>query len=314
MELVNAMLEGEQRPLSRLISMVENGSEKVPEIMKAIYSRLGKTYSIGVTGPPGAGKSTLVDKLITVIRSRGLSVGIIAVDPTSPFSGGAVLGDRIRMQQHYLDPEVFIRSMATRGSLGGLPTTTRNVMKLLDAFGKDIILVETVGVCQTELDIMETVDTTIVALVPEAGDAIQTMKAGLMEIADVFVVNKADRPGANQLVSGLESMLMLNSREENHWQSPVLDAQAVNDIGVEELYQEVEKHQQYLKASGELSRKRHQQRKDEFFHAVEQNMRKRLSVFMRDNDKLKSLMGQVESGEIDPYSAAEIMETEALPG
>jgi len=199
MELVDQMLQGSQRALSRLMTLVENESPDVPDVVKAVFPHLGKASSIGVTGPPGAGKSTLVDKLTATIRRRGLSVGVIAVDPTSPFTGGALLGDRIRMQQHYLDPDVFIRSMATRGSRGGLPTTTRNVMKLLDAFGKDIILVETVGVGQTELDIMETVDTTIVALVPEAGDTIQTMKAGLMEIANIFVVNKADRPGADRL-------------------------------------------------------------------------------------------------------------------
>ncbi|PIU57406.1 MAG: methylmalonyl Co-A mutase-associated GTPase MeaB [Chloroflexi bacterium CG07_land_8_20_14_0_80_51_10] len=311
MDLVERMLGGALQPLSRLISLVEQGSPEVPEIMKAIYPQLGKAYSIGVTGPPGGGKSTLVDRLTAVARGKGLSVGVIAVDPTSPFSGGAVLGDRIRMQQHYLDPEVFIRSMATRGSRGGLPTTTRNVMKLLDAFGKDIIFVETVGVGQTELDIMETVDTTIVALVPEAGDTIQTMKAGLMEIADIFVVNKADRPGADRLVVELESMLMLSPRS-NQWQLPILATQAINDVGIEELYQEAEKHQEFLKSSGEISRRRQQQRRQEFLHAVEQRLRNRLSTLMKVNDKLMSLLGQVENGEIDPYSAVEIMESEAL--
>ena len=311
MDLVERMLGGALQPLSRLISLVEQGSPEVPEIMKAIYPQLGKAYSIGVTGPPGGGKSTLVDRLTAVARGKGLSVGVIAVDPTSPFSGGAVLGDRIRMQQHYLDPEVFIRSMATRGSHGALPTTTRNVMKLLDAFGKDIIFVETVGVGQTELDIMETVDTTIVALVPEAGDTIQTMKAGLMEIADIFVVNKADRPGADRLVVELESMLMLSPRS-NQWQLPILATQAINDVGIEELYQEAEKHQEFLKSSGEISRRRQQQRRQEFLHAVEQRLRNRLSTLMKGNDKLMSLLGQVENGEIDPYSAVEIMESEAL--
>lgn len=311
MDLVERMLGGALQPLSRLISLVEQGSPEVPEIMKAIYPQLGKAYSIGVTGPPGGGKSTLVDRLTAVARGKGLSVGVIAVDPTSPFSGGAVLGDRIRMQQHYLDPEVFIRSMATRGSRGGLPTTTRNVMKLLDAFGKDIIFVETVGVGQTELDIMETVDTTIVALVPEAGDTIQTMKAGLMEIADIFVVNKADRPGADRLVVELESMLILSPRS-NQWQPPILATQAINDVGIEELYQEAEKHQEFLKSSGEISRRRQQQRRQEFLHAVEQRLRNRLSTLMKVNDKLMSLLGQVENGEIDPYSAVEIMESEAL--
>lgn len=222
-----------------------------------------------------------------------------------------MLGDRIRMQQHYLDPEVFIRSMATRGSRGGLPTTTRNVMKLLDAFGKDIIFVETVGVGQTELDIMETVDTTLVALVPEAGDAIQTMKAGLMEIADIFVVNKADRPGADRLVVELESMLMLSPRM-NQWQPPILATQAINDVGIGELYREAKRHQEFLESSGELLRRRRQQRKEEFLHAVEHRLRNRLSLLMSENERLRSLLGQVENGEIDPYSAVEIMESEVL--
>ncbi|MBT9163945.1 MAG: GTPase ArgK [Chloroflexi bacterium] len=311
MELVERMLGGALQPLSRLISLVERESSEVTAIMKAIYPHLGGAYSIGITGPPGGGKSTLVDRLTAVARSKGLSVGIIAVDPTSPFSGGALLGDRIRMQQHYLDSEVFIRSMATRGSHGGLPSTTRNVMKLLDAFGKDIILVETVGVGQTELDIMETVDTTMVALMPEAGDAIQTMKAGLMEIADIFVVNKADRPGADRLVVELKSMLMLSPRA-NQWQPPILSTQAINDVGIEELYREAERHREFLGSSGELLRRRQQQRKEEFLRAVEHRLRNRLSVLMIGNARLRSLLAEVENGEIDPYSAVEIMESEAL--
>ncbi|MDY6912543.1 MAG: methylmalonyl Co-A mutase-associated GTPase MeaB, partial [Chloroflexota bacterium] len=206
MELVERMLEGEQQPLSRLITLVEQESRDVPDILKTIHPHLGNAHSVGITGPPGAGKSTLVDKLTAIAREKTLSVGIIAADPTSHFSGGALLGDRIRLQQHYLDQEIFIRSMATRNSRGGLPAATRNVMKLLDAFGKDILFIETVGVGQTELDIAAASDTTIVILVPEAGDTIQTMKAGLMEIADIFVVNKADRPGADRLIAELESM------------------------------------------------------------------------------------------------------------
>ncbi len=312
MELVDQMLQGSQRALSRLMTLVENESPDVPDVIKAVFPHLGKASSIGVTGPPGAGKSTLVDKLTATMRRRGLSVGVIAVDPTSPFTGGALLGDRIRMQQHYLDPDVFIRSMATRGSRGGLPTTTRNVMKLLDAFGKDIILVETVGVGQTELDIMETVDTTIVALVPEAGDTIQTMKAGLMEIANIFVVNKADRPGADRLVVEIQSMLTMSSRDDGYWETPVLSAQAANNIGIEELYQEVEKHQSFLGSSGKLAEQRQQQRREEFFNAVEQRLKDRVSRFMANNDRLASLLEEVERGDVDPYSAVDVMEKEAV--
>ncbi|MDP6783417.1 MAG: methylmalonyl Co-A mutase-associated GTPase MeaB, partial [Dehalococcoidia bacterium] len=214
MDLVERMLAGGQQPLARLITLVERESTEVPQIMKLIQPHLGKAHIIGITGPPGAGKSTMVDKLTAQIRKRGATVGIVAVDPTSPFSGGAVLGDRIRMQQHYLDEGVFIRSMATRGSHGGLPHTTRGVVKLMDAFGKDFILVETVGVGQTELDIMEAADSVVVVLVPEAGDTIQTLKAGLLEIADIFVVNKADREGANYMVTELMAMLRLYSPQK----------------------------------------------------------------------------------------------------
>lgn len=311
MELVDKMLQGSQRALSRLITLVEQETPAIPEIMKAIHPHLGKAYSIGVTGPPGAGKSTLVDKLAAAARHRNLSVGIIAADPTSPFSGGAVLGDRIRMQQHYLDPQVFIRSMASRGSRGGLPTTTRNVMKLLDAFGKDIIFVETVGVGQTELDVMETVDTTIVSLVPEAGDTIQTMKAGLMEIADIFVVNKADRPGASKLMAELEAMLTLSPRT-NQWQPPILATQAIRDIGVAELYEATERHRDYLTTSGELLRRRQHQRKEEFLQAIEQRLRRRLWRLMKENTHLMTLIHEVEKGSRDPYSAVDIMEDEAI--
>ncbi len=311
MELVEKMLKGEPRPLSRLISMVERESSEVPSIMKAVYPCLGKAFSIGITGPPGAGKSTLADRLTAVIRKQELSVGIIAVDPTSPFSGGAVLGDRIRMQQHYLDPEVFIRSMASRGSQGGLPYTARNVIKLLDAFGKNIILVETVGVGQTELDIMGTVDTTIVTLVPEAGDTIQTMKAGLMEIADIFVVNKSDRPGSDKLAVELQSMLHL-SPPTSGWVPLIISTAAISNVGIVELYGAVTEHQGYLQSSGELERQRQSQRREEFIRAVEHRLRKKLAWLMKGSDRLMALWLEVESGRIDPYSALELMEQEAV--
>lgn len=311
-ELVKEMLAGNRQSLARLITLVERESLEVPEIMGAIYPHIGKAYRVGVTGLPGGGKSTLVDKLTAVARERGLKVGIIAVDPTSPFSGGAVLGDRVRMQQHYLDEGVFIRSMATRGCRGGIPHTAVAVMKLLDAFGKDIIFVETVGVGQTELDIMETVDTTIVVLIPEAGDAIQTMKAGLLEIADIFAVNKADRPGADYLVAELEIMLH-QSPKQAWWQIPIIATQAVNDLGTRELYRQIECHYQFLQQSGRLTLKRREQRKAELFRTIEHKIMAQIIELIERNGQLTDYLEKVERGEIDPHSAAkEILGNRAL--
>jgi LAO/AO transport system kinase len=303
MELVDRMLEGDERALARLITLVERDTPEVPEIMRRICHRTGRAYWIGVTGPPGSGKSTLVDKLTAVARGRGQTVGIIAVDPTSPFSGGAVLGDRIRMQQHYLDSDVFIRSMATRGSLGGLPRTARRVAKLLDAFGKDIIILETVGVGQTELDIIEAADTTVVVLYPGGGDSIQTMKAGLMEIADIFVVNKADRPGADQVVAEIESMLSLNSKD-SHWQVSVLTTEALNNVGIEELYEAIGKHREALESSGNLARQRREQLRKELVRSIEQGVSESLARLMASDEKLMALSDRVVKGEVDPYSTA----------
>ena len=311
MKLVEQMLKGENVSLSRVISLVENESSEVPEIMKLVSPYVGKAYCIGVTGPPGAGKSTLVDKLTALIRKQGLKVGIIAVDPSSPFTGGAVLGDRIRMQQHYLDEGVFIRSMATRGSMGGLPRTAGAVIKLLDAAGKEIILIETVGAGQSEVDIMEKADTVLVALTPESGDAIQTMKAGLFEIADIFVVNKADHPGADNLVRDIEAMLHL--REPSWWDIPVVTTEAVNDVGIEELYHQIERHHQALCETGQLSQRRQQQRKLDFIKTIEQKLIRRLLKSIEQDGQLSSYIERVEKGELDPYSAAEeILRSEKL--
>ena len=304
MELVEQMLKGEGASLSRVISLVENESNKVPEIMRLINPHVGKAYCIGITGPSGAGKSTLVDKLTVLIRREGLKVGIIAVDPSSPFTGGAVLGDRIRMQQHYLDKGVFIRSMATRGSMGGLPQTASSVIKVLDASGKDIILVETVGVGQSEVDIMKNTDTVVVTLSPESGDAIQAMKAGLFEVADIFVVNKADHPDATHSILALQTMLQpLNG--SGWWNIPVVATEAVNDIGIGELYQQIQRHRQALSETGRLSQQRQQQRKDEFIKTVEGKIIKELIKSIEQDNQLSSYIGKIERGEIDPCSAAD---------
>jgi len=304
MELVEQMLKGEIVPLSRVISLVENESKEMPEIMKLIAPRAGKAYCVGITGPPGSGKSTLVDKLTAIMRKQDLTVGIIAADPSSPFTGGAVLGDRIRMQQHYLDEGVFIRSMASRGSLGGLPQTTGSVIKVLDAFGKDIILVETVGVGQSEIDIMKNSDTVVVVLCPEAGDSIQTMKAGLFEIADIFVVNKADHPGADNLIHDIQSMLHLHNGS-SWWDIPALATEAVNNVGIEELYQQIQRHRRILEETGRLTQRRQKQRRDEFFETIKQKVGKRLIRAIEQDSELANYAQRVESGEIDPYSAAD---------
>jgi LAO/AO transport system kinase len=243
------------------------------------------------------------------MRKAGKTVGVVAVDPSSPFSGGALLGDRIRMAQHFLDKGVFIRSMATRGSHGGLARATKDVIKLFDAFGRDYVLVETVGVGQTELDVMGTTDTVVVAVVPEAGDGVQVMKAGLMEIADIFVVNKADRDGAQRMMTELTLMLELkysnqSPGEATPWKIPILATQAVNNVGIAELFQAVENHHRFLLDTKDLDRRRRARRREELFTRVEHDVRRRLSIRGSSDPALQQLLEEVSEGKLDPHNAS----------
>jgi LAO/AO transport system kinase len=302
------MLAGDRLALARLITLVENHSPLVPEIMKRVHSRTGRAYTVGVTGPPGAGKSTLVDALTARLRKDEATVGVIAVDPTSPFTGGAVLGDRIRMQSHTLDAGVFIRSMATRGSLGGLARSTAAVQKLLDAFGFDRVLVETVGVGQSELDVMKLADTIVVVLVPESGDAIQTMKAGLLEVADILVVNKADRDGAPALATELRYMVHLHKEGQQaarglDWEVPVLTTVAATGVGVDELHGEIARHRAALEASGALERRRQARRAEELAALVLGELRRRVDEALAGGGPLAPVLADVEAGRVDVYTA-----------
>jgi LAO/AO transport system kinase len=306
--LVARMLGGDRLALARLITHVENRSAAVPMIMQAIHARARDAYVVGVTGPPGAGKSTVVDRLTALLRAEGDTVGIVAVDPSSPFSGGAVLGDRIRMQAHALDPGVFIRSMATRGSLGGLARATGEVIKLLGAAGHRWALIETVGVGQTELDIMKIADTTVVVLVPESGDAIQTMKAGLMEAADIFVVNKADRAGAPALMAELKFAAHLHasstaSRRDVEWEVPVLSMQAQNGVGVAELLAEIRRHRATLETGGAFAARRRERARAELEALLVDAFRERVDAALQSG-RVRAVFDEVLAGARDPYSAA----------
>ena len=304
--LAERVLAGDSRAIARAISLIENEDPQAGALVRAIFSKTGRAYIIGVTGPPGAGKSTLVDRMTTDIRRRGHTVGVLTVDPTSPFSGGAVLGDRLRMQGHAADEGVFIRSMATRGHLGGLARATGDAVLVLDAAGKDIIVIETVGVGQDEVDIIRTADVSIVTLVPGMGDDVQALKAGIMEIADIFVVNKADREGADRLVASIESNLSLQTpgpEEEGLWRPPILKTIATSGTGVPELVDAVWRFRSHSEETHSARRKK----RSEFGlrELVSKRFMNRLEREVLKPGELGAIVERVAAREIDPYTAAD---------
>jgi len=298
--LLKQALHGDVRALSRLISSIESRSANSFKLMPAIYdARKGANY-IGITGPPGAGKSTIVDFLIKLMRKEGKKVGVVAIDPSSPFSGGAVLGDRIRMQDHATDPFVFIRSLGSRGSHGGLSRATRDIVYCLDAAGFDWIIIETVGVGQTELDIMELAETTVVILVPEAGDTIQTMKAGLTEIADIFVVNKADRPGADQMSLWLSSMIEMG-KTNSKWKTPVILTKGLEGDGMMQLYKKIKEHAKFVAFDKDRRKRRDEIRAIEFIQMCQDTLAQKLNDSIAKNKRITKIIKEVASGKENPY-------------
>ncbi len=300
MSVLDKFFAGDKLALAKVISHIENKGDQLSEVLPLLYPKAGRAYRIGITGPPGAGKSTLVDKLALKYHEDGLSVGIIAVDPSSPFTGGALLGDRIRMQNLAQYDNIFIRSMATRGSSGGLANSTGDVAMAMDAYGKDIILIETVGVGQVELDIADSCDSTVVVLVPESGDSVQAMKAGLMEIANIFVVNKADRPNSSYIARELRMMLETKIKRDN-WEYPVIKAEAVNDKGIDKLKDNIGKHRGFLMAKddGEFIKRR--KVKTDLYRILNMELKEYITKHLLTDSRLDKYIESVLDGKNDPY-------------
>ena len=310
-DLVNGVLNGKRRELARLISLIENEDGDATEALIQLYKHTGKAHIIGVTGPPGSGKSSLVTKLTAEFRKRENTIGIVCVDPSSPFTGGALLGDRIRMQEHSLDNEVYVRSMGTRGHLGGLARATSDAVRAIDAFGKDIIFVETVGAGQSEVDVIDVAQTVIVTDMPGSGDDIQAIKAGIMEIADIFVVNKMDLPGAERKVTEINAMLDIDPSEKD-WRPPVILTNSRSGEGVTELADKILEHLQFLKDSGQLEQKGLKRSRDELQELMRYKLTRELYQKLEGQPEYEAAIKKIATRKEDPYSVAERLIAEFL--
>ncbi len=305
MNALDGFIEGDIRSLSRLVSQVENRADGFREILGRLYSRAGKSFRLGITGPPGSGKSTLVNGLAHLFLKEGKRVGILAVDPSSPFTGGALLGDRVRMGEFPTDGRIYFRSMATRGATGGLAAASDDVALVYDAFGFDITIMETVGVGQVELDVIDACDTVVVVIVPESGDSVQTMKAGLMEIADIFCVNKSDRPGSERIAAELSQTLGMRKKVEGGWVVPVISTEAINRKNVELLHQRIGEHLAFIKSNGQFERHRKDQLKKKLLHHLQSRFQQEFLDSLGSQSEFDRLIEDILAGKSDPYKSGD---------